>query len=302
MLLSLIPILLIGFWVGGRHPGLSGRLALPLVRFGVPLSVMGLLLKGGLSDQVLQAALLAAAAIALVLVVSFRVPPVRRLLPGPCSRLGSCVGNTAYVGIPLALAFLPASALPISIGYDLGATLVTWSVGPLLIAAPSPAEGGRAVKLLMSLAASPAVRGFAGALLVHWTPWREGVAQAMWVPSQVVILLALAVVGLRLGSIARDRRTPGPLAASMAPVLLAKLIAYPLLLMGIGLLLRLDPLMIQALTLQGAAPAAISLLLIAEAAGRDQDLAAGLVLWSTVCAALTAPLWGVLVTILFNQA
>ena len=74
----------------------------------------------------------------------------------------------------------------------------------------------------------------------------------MWVPSQVVILLALAVVGLRLGSIARDRRTPGPLAASMAPVLLAKLIAYPLLLMGIGLLLRLDPLMIQALTLQGA--------------------------------------------------
>ena len=96
------------------------------MRFGVPLSVMGLLLKGGLSDQVLQAALLAAAAIALVLVVSARVPPVRRLLPGPCSRLGSCVGNTAYVGIPLALAFLPAWPLPISIGYDLGATLVTW--------------------------------------------------------------------------------------------------------------------------------------------------------------------------------
>ena len=123
----------------------------------------------------------------------------------------------------------------------------------------------------------------------------------MWVPSQVVILLALAVVGLRLGSIARDRRTSGPLAASVAPVLLAKLIAYPLLLMSIGLLLRLDPLMIQALTLQGAAPAAISLLLIAEAAGRDQDLAAGLVLWSTVCAVITAPLWGVLVTILFSQ-
>ena len=71
--------------------------------------------------------------------------------------------------------------------------------------------------------------------------------------------------------------------------------------MSIGLLLRLDPLMIQALTLQGAAPAAISLLLIAEAAGRDQDLAAGLVLWSTVCAVITAPLWGVLVTILFSQ-
>ena len=302
MLLSLIPCLLVGFWIGGRHPDLSGRLALPLVRFGVPLSVMGLLLKGGLSGQMLQAALLAAAAIGVMLVVGARVPPLRRLLPGPCSRLGSCVGNTAYVGIPLALAFLPASALPISIGYDLGATLLTWSVGPMLIAAPSPREGGRAIRLLMSLTASPAVRGLAGALLVQWTPWRAGVAEAMWIPSQVVILLALAVVGLRLGSIARDRRAPGPLAASVAPVLLAKLIVYPLLLLSIGLLLRLDPLMIQALTLQGAAPAAISLLLIAESAGRDQDLAAGLVLWSTVCAALTAPIWGVLVTILFNQA
>ena len=246
----------------------------------------------------LQAAVLAAAAIALVLVVSTRV--LRCVACSLSCRLVACVGNAAYVGIPLALAFLPASALPISIGYDLGATLLTWSVGPLLIAAPSPAEGGRVIRLLMSLAASPAVRGLLGALLVHWTPWRAGVAEAMWVPSQVVILLALAVVGLRLGGIARDRRALGPLSESMAPVLLAKLIAYPLLLMSIGLLLRLDPLMIQALTLQGAAPAAISLLLIAEAAGRDQDLAAGLVLWSTVCAALTAPLWGVLVTILFN--
>ncbi|OUW68969.1 MAG: malate transporter, partial [Synechococcus sp. TMED205] len=85
MLLSLIPCLLVGFWIGGRHPDLSGRLALPLVRFGVPLSVMGLLLKGGLSGQMLQAALLAAAAIGVMLVVGARVPPLRRLLPGPCS-------------------------------------------------------------------------------------------------------------------------------------------------------------------------------------------------------------------------
>ena len=58
-LLELVPSLLIGFWAGRRHETLSTRLASPLVRFGVPISVMGLLLKGGLSGDMLQAAGLA---------------------------------------------------------------------------------------------------------------------------------------------------------------------------------------------------------------------------------------------------
>ena len=40
-LLELLPALLLGFWGGRRYPTLSGRLAMPLVRFGVPISVMG---------------------------------------------------------------------------------------------------------------------------------------------------------------------------------------------------------------------------------------------------------------------
>ena len=58
-LLELLPCLLIGFWLGRRHPGWSPRLAQPLVRFGVPLSVMGLLLRGGLSEAVVEAAVVA---------------------------------------------------------------------------------------------------------------------------------------------------------------------------------------------------------------------------------------------------
>ena len=127
-LLELLPCLLVGFWCGGRHPGLSVRLAQPLVRFGVPLSVMGLLLRGGLTDAVLKAAVLGPLVVGAWLVIvsisSARLAPCSSAL-----KLGSCVGNTAYVGVPLALAFLPEEALPITIGYDLGATLFTWSVG-----------------------------------------------------------------------------------------------------------------------------------------------------------------------------
>ena len=291
-LLELVPPLLIGFWAGGRHGTLSSRLASPLVRFGVPISVMGLLLKGGLSGDMVQAAGVAVLAMGLVLVGGARLPGMATLA-SPTLRLGSCTGNTAYFGVPLALAFLPDEALPISIGYDLGATLLTWSVGPLLIGAQ--ATGAQRLRgLLSSVAASPATRGLLGALLIQATPWSALLTDALWWPSRAVILLALMVLGMRLGSIHRRGITPAARPLQLLRPLLAKLMLYPTFLFLLGSLLRLDPLMVQAVALQGAAPTAISLLLIAESVGADQERAAGLVFWSTLLALVTTPAWGML--------
>ena len=291
-LLELVPSLLIGFWAGGRHETLSTRLAAPLVRFGVPISVMGLLLKGGLSGDMLQAAAVAVLAMGLVLVGSARVPGLAELT-SPTLRLGSCTGNTAYFGVPLALAFLPDEALPISIGYDLGATLLTWSLGPLLIGGQATSSQ-RLRGLCSSVAASPATRGLLGALLIQATPWSALVTDVLWWPSRVVILLALMVLGMRLGSIHRRGVTPAARPLQLLRPLLAKLLLYPLLLLLLTSLLRFDSLMVQAVALQGAAPTAISLLLIAESVGADQERAAGLVFWSTLLALVTAPAWGLL--------
>ena len=296
-LLELVPSLLIGFWAGRRHETLSARLASPLVRFGVPISVMGLLLKGGLSGAMLQAAGLAVLAMGLVLVGAARLPGLAQLA-SPTLRLGSCTGNTAYFGVPLALAFLPPEALPISIGYDLGATLLTWSLGPLLIG--SQANGAQRLRgLLSSVAGSPATRGLMGALLIQATPWSAPVTDALWWPSRCVILLALMVVGMRLGSIHRQGMTPAARPLQLLRPLLAKLLLYPLLLLLLASLLQFNPLMVRAVVLQGAAPTAISLLLIAESVGADQEWAAGLVFWSTLLALVTAPLWGVLLRLQF---
>ena len=173
-LLELLPCLLIGFWLGRRHPGWSPRLAQPLVRFGVPLSVMGLLLRGGLSEAVVEAAVVAPLVVGLwLLLVSLR--PLGQCLDSAALKLGSGVGNTAYVGVPLALAFLPEQALPITIGYDLGATLFTWSVGALVLAGPSRSSRSLLRGLLQGMLSSPASRGLLGALLVQWTP-----LQAVW--------------------------------------------------------------------------------------------------------------------------
>jgi hypothetical protein len=147
---------------------------------------------------------------------------------------------------------------------------------------------------LLSLGNSPATRGLLGALLLQWSPWRSVVAEALWWPSRLVIAGALVVVGMRLGSLSRHAVSWSPTGQGLVPALLVKLGLYPVLLLVLGYVWRLDPLMIQAIALQGAAPTAISLLLIAESVGVDQERAAGLVFWSTVLSMVTAPAWGIL--------
>ena len=151
---------------------------------------------------------------------------------------------------------------------------------------------------LLSLSRSPATRGLLGALLVQWTPWRSVVAEALWWPSRAVIVVALVVVGMRLGSLSRDAVSWSPTRQGLVPALVVKLCLYPGLLLLLGFVLRLSPLMNQAITLQGASPTAISLLLIAESVGVDQERAAGLVSWSTVLSLITAPAWGMALSLL----
>ncbi|MGB0825304.1 MAG: AEC family transporter, partial [Synechococcus sp.] len=100
--------------------------------------------------------------------------------------------------------------------------------------------------------------------------------------------------GMRLGSIHRQGMTPSARPLQLLRPLLAKLLLYPLLLLLLASLLQFNPLMVRAVVLQGAAPTAISLLLIAESVGADQERAAGLVFWSTLLALISAPAWGVL--------
>lgn len=287
---ELIPALLLGLLLGYRFPSLPTRLAAPLVTWGIPITLVGLLLRSGLGGDLLVAGAAAGLINGIGLLLLLGVTPLRRALANGGLQLGAVVGNTGYFGIPVALALLPPQALGYSITYDLVGTLITWSVGPLLI-------GGLAItpaKLLAIFLDSPALKGLAIALAIHLSPWGDAVAGLLWIPSRLVLLLALAVVGMRLGvmllrpegaAIRAGER--GPLATALA----FKLLLLPLLALLVGQLLRLPELVRHAVVLQAAAPTAISVLLIAEAAGMHQDRTAHLVLWSTLLALVSVPLW-----------
>jgi predicted permease len=294
---ELLPCLLLGLSLGRWRPGLPARLAPPLVHWGMPISMVGLLLRAGLHRDLALAAGLAALASVGGLLLIHLLPPLRQRLAGGTLRLGSVMGNTGYWGLPAALALLPPAALGHIISYDLVGSLVTWSVGPLLV------EGipARPRQLLAAALASPASRGLLLALLVQLTPWHQSLAALLWWPARAVLLLALTLVGMRLGVLLAAGQTghAGNASAGLALAMTCKLLLLPCLLLLLTSWLPLPELVGDTVVLQAAAPTAVSVLLIGEAAearGRRGEAApaAALVLWSTLAALVTVPLWGLL--------
>jgi predicted permease len=285
LLLELIPTLALGLAIGMRWPLLPGALAQPLVRFGIPLSVAALLLRSGLNRDFLQAGALALLLIAALMLLLQRWP---RLLPSGVLQLGAVTGNTTYFGIPVALALLPPQALGAAIAYDLAGTLLSWTLGPRLVAAAG--QGRRSFR--RDLGQSPATHGFLLAFVLQLTPWQAPLAALLWWPARLVLLLALLLVGMRLGVMLNQGEIqPGFNWRPLAPALLFKMLLLPLLFAILGRLLALPAGVADALVLQAAAPTAISVLLMAEAEGEGVNAAAGLVLISTAMALITVPLW-----------
>jgi hypothetical protein len=70
-----------------------------------------------------------------------------------------------------------------------------------------------------------------------------------------------------------------------------KLLVVPAIVWLLAILLRLPPLDRTALVLQGAAPTALSVLLLAEAEREAVPLASTVVLVSTFAAMVTVPFW-----------
>ncbi len=297
LLAELIPCLIIGYLFGRFRENLSFVVAVPLVNFGIPISLMGLLLKTGLSLHLFEAALMGLATIGLMMLIVRQVPRLRKSIPNQALQLGSGFGNTGYFGIPVSLALLPQQALSYSIGFDLGATLVIWSLGPFLLKRSSnQLQGGEPWQYFFNaLISSPASKGLIGALIIQLSPWNKQITSAIWLPSQIVMVLALVIVGMRLGWL----KTLSPLTiksqlASVQQSLMLKLIALPTLMISLCLIFRLPSMMRSALVLQAAAPTAISVLLLAQVSSKNQDNASLLVVCSTLISLITIPLWALI--------
>jgi predicted permease len=292
LLLELVPCLLGGLWLGRLVPDLPETIAPALLRWGVPLSLVGLLLKGGLHNGTLQAAVFGLVLTSSGLLLTRKLPLLSRVLPARSLQLGAVVGNTAYFGLPVAIALLPAAALSFSITYDLVGTLVTWSIGPLLL----NGQRNRPEQWIRQLLGTPVCQAVVIAAPLLISPWSATIAALLWWPARVVLWLMLLLVGMRLGLLLSRGHTPGEALGSqpLIPALVIKLFILPSLALLAGSVLHWPALLRDALVLQAGAPTAMSVLLLAEASqqkGRESIPAAQLVLWSTLLALISVPLW-----------
>ena len=294
LLAELIPCLLIGYLLGRFKENLSLKISRPLISYGIPISLTGILLKSGLELPLIESAALALVAIGILMTILNRLPHVKNLVPNRTLQLGSAFGNTGYFGIPVSLALLPDHALIYSIGFDIGATLVIWSLGPILLTVPSKVLSSNRYwkNFINGLFSSPAVKGLIGALIIHSSPWDEQITDLLWIPSRVVIVLALVIVGMRLSWLRKANLSRIKIQIiSIKNALIMKLVGLPVIMLIISSAIRLPSVMREALVLQAAAPTAISILLISQAASRDEKEATSLVVFSTIIALISIPAW-----------
>ena len=294
LLAELIPCLLIGYLLGRFKENLSLKISRPLISYGIPISLTGILLKSGLKLPLIESAALALVAIGILMTILNRLPSLKNLVPNRTLQLGSAFGNTGYFGIPVSLALLPDHALIYSIGFDIGATLVIWSLGPILLTVPSKVLSSNRYwkNFINGLFSSPAVKGLIGALIIHSSPWDEQITDLLWIPSRVVIVLALVIVGMRLSWLRKANLSRIKIQIiSIKNALIMKLVGLPVIMLIISSAIRLPSVMREALVLQAAAPTAISILLISQAASRDEKEATSLVVFSTIIALISIPAW-----------
>ncbi len=293
--------MIFGFFLGKKNPKISEYIARPLIRFGIPLSVMGLLLKEGIDINLIKSAFLAFSIIGFLIVLINICPIFKKRLPNYTLQLAGLIGNTSFLGIPIAMALLPSKTINFTIGFDLGTTLFAWIFGPFFLQEKSLDNNIPHIKgLLNALINSPASRGIIGVLLAYIFQIDEILGNFLWIPARIVIALAIIIVGTRLGLITNQKGKFFDLDEEIKFSILLKLFILPLIIFLVSKLLDFDFNQSAAVILQAGTPTAISTILMAEAYRIKQKIASKILFTTTLISIVTIPLLKVFIN-MFNQ-
>jgi predicted permease len=94
---------------------------------------MGLLLKEGIDINLIKSAFLAFSVIGFLITLINIIPILKKRLPNYTLQLAGLIGNTSFLGIPIALTLLTSTTINFTIGFDLGTTLFAWIFGPFFL-------------------------------------------------------------------------------------------------------------------------------------------------------------------------
>jgi len=252
---------------------------------------MGLLLKEGIDLNLIKSAFLAFSLIGSLIILINTIQIFKKKLPNYTLQLAGLIGNTSFLGIPIAIALLPSATINFTIGFDLGTTLFAWIFGPIFLQEKSPKKNILNLKgLLNALLNSPASRGIIGVLIAYLVNLDEILGNYLWIPARIVIALAIIIVGSRLGIIINQNGKIFDLNEEIKFSILLKLFILPFIVFLICKLFNFGFYESSAVILQAGTPTAISTILMAEAYDIKQKIASKILFTTTLISIFTIPL------------
>ena len=257
---------------------------------------MGLLLKEGIDINLIKSAFLAFTLIGFLIFLINICPILKNRLPNYTLQLAGLIGNTSFLGIPIAIALLPSTTINFTIGFDLGTTLFAWIFGPFFLQGKSQNKSLPKIEgLLNALINSPASRGIICVLLAYLLKIDGILGDYLWIPARIVIALAIIIVGTRLGIITNQKGRIFDLNEGIKFSILLKLFILPFIVFLISKYLNFDYYQSSAVILQAGTPTAISTILMAEAYDVKQKIASKILFTSTLISLVTIPLLKILI-------
>jgi malate permease and related proteins len=200
--------------------------------------------------------------------------------------LASMVGNTGYLGFPIALALVGEKFFAWALFYDLlGSTLGTWGLG-VIVASQFGLGQKRRSHLLLTVLKNPALWSFALGLATRHLPLppplEAGLHQLAW----SAIALSLVLMGMRLSQLPSFDWLNLKMSS-----LAIKMMLVPFVL-GLSLpMLGITGSIQQAIVLQMAMPPAFSTLVLAETYELDTNLTVTALAVGSIGLLVTLPLW-----------
>ena len=252
---------------------------------------MGLLLKEGIDLDLIKTALIAFLSIGFLIVLINYLPIFKTRLPNYSLQLAGLIGNTSFLGIPIALALLPTSTINFTIGFDLGTTLFAWIFGPFFLQKTTDSNTNLNFKeLLKAIVNSPASRGILGVLIAYFFGLEKVLGDYLWIPARIVIVLAIVVVGTRLGIITNNKTKFFNLNKEIKFSIILKLFIFPFFIFIFSKILGFNINETSAVVLQAGTPSAVSTILMAEAYKTNQKIAATILFTTTLISIITIPI------------
>ncbi|MEA5551237.1 AEC family transporter [Anabaena cylindrica UHCC 0172] len=292
---KLVGLVLVGVVLGHKLPPIfPNRLGQFLFWVGVPISIVAFLRQTDLSGQIWIAPAIAHLAILLGAFLAWLgikgQAYFTNSLPQSSTQgsfiLASMVGNTGYLGFPIALAMVGKEYFAWALFYDLlGSLLGSYGLGVLLAARfGNTVQNNR--QMTKAIFINPALWSFGFGLLFRQVSIPPVMEFALDKLAWSGVALSLILIGMRLSKLNSWHKLK-PAGTS----LVIKMLVVPLILGSSLPLFGITGDAAQVIVLQMAMPPAFATLVIAETFDLDRDLAVTALAMGTMVLLFTLPVW-----------